>query len=147
MINGSPLGYFSNSRGLRQGDPISPYLFVLVMEFWSIQMDMAIASGELQPLKRGMSIPVFHLLFADDMLLFFKASKKSFSTINGLLAKLALNTGLSINRDKSKLFLSKGCRDKEDPSELIQIPAGNFPVTYLGLPLSHNYLKAKDCNR
>ena len=61
MINGSSSSYFSSSRGIRQGDPISPY--IMVMEFWTIHMNLAIASGALQPLKRDMH-SWFHICYS-----------------------------------------------------------------------------------
>jgi len=92
-----------------------------------------------------MPVIVSHLISADDMLIFCKAHEKSFTIINTFLDNLAMNTGLTINRGKSKLFLSKGCKEKEQLADLLQIPIGSLPVRYLGLPLSHNYLKAEDC--
>ena len=56
-----------------------------------------------------------------------------------------MNTRLSITRGRVNFFLSKGCKDKEKLVDLIHIPIGCSPDKYLGLPLSQNYLKAKDC--
>jgi len=72
MLDGSPSGYFKSNRGIRQGDPLSPYLFVLVMEFWSISMDIGLASGNIKPMRRNDGLVISHLLFADDMLVFCK---------------------------------------------------------------------------
>ena len=138
LINGSPVGYFGSSRGIRKDNPISPYIFVIIMEFWTVQMDLAIASGTLQPPKREMPVVVSHLIFEDDMLIFCKANKKSFNTINSLLDSLAMNNSLTINREKRKLFLSKVCKEREKLADLIQIPVGCFPVRHLGRPLSQN---------
>ena len=54
MVNGNPIGFFQSLRGLRQGDPLSPYLFVVVMEAFSCLLKRAIAGGFLSPcLIRG----------------------------------------------------------------------------------------------
>jgi len=76
MLNGTPNGYFKSNREIRHGDPLSPYLFVLVTEFWSITLDIVYAPGSIKPIKRIDSM-VSHLLFADDMLLFCTGDEKS----------------------------------------------------------------------
>ena len=50
LVNGSPTGFFQSSRDLRQGDPLSPYLFVVVMEAFSCMLKKAVAEGFLTPL-------------------------------------------------------------------------------------------------
>ena len=62
MVKGSPTGFFKGNKGIRQGDPISPYIFVLVMEFWTIQMDISAALGNFQPIKKGMQNYLSHTL-------------------------------------------------------------------------------------
>ena len=64
-----PLLAIRSNRGIRKGDPLAPYLFVLVMKFWSITMDIVLASGNIKPLRRNDKLVVSHLLFADDMLI------------------------------------------------------------------------------
>jgi hypothetical protein len=144
IIDGSPAGFSYTNRGIRQGDPLSPYLFVIVMEFWSICMDLAVAKGTIEPLKRGVPNQISHLLFADDMLVFCRANKKSFRELNKLFALLQLNTGLSINKEKTKVFFSKGCKRKAELASILGCTLGTMPVKYLGMPLSINYVKPKD---
>ena len=71
--------FFNSSRGLRQGDPLSPYLFVIVMEALSKLLDRAVEGGFLLGCnmvgKGGVGVKISHLLFVDDTLIFCKASK------------------------------------------------------------------------
>ena len=77
-MNGTPLGFFQSFRGLRQGDPLSPYLFVLAMEALSCLLRRAREGGYLTDFKvngkGGEGLEVTHLLFADDTLVFCEAS-------------------------------------------------------------------------
>lgn len=64
IFNGIKLNPFKPSRGVRQGDPISPYIFILAMEYLSIQIQQAIKLGNLKPFKIGtQGLKVSHLLF------------------------------------------------------------------------------------
>ena len=72
LVNGSPNGFFSNSKGLRQGDPLSPLLFVFVMEALSRIISVVVHGGLLEGFTVGNST-FSHLLFADDTLIFCNA--------------------------------------------------------------------------
>lgn len=77
MVNGSPSGFFSSSRGLRQGDPLSPLLFVVVMEALSEMITTTVDRGLLLGFSVGFRLPVVnisHLLFANDTLVFCEAN-------------------------------------------------------------------------
>ena len=71
LINGTPHGFLGSSRGLRQGNPLSPLLFVLVMEAVGRMLDKAVHEGRLSGFNVGASVDrslmVFHPLFADDI--------------------------------------------------------------------------------
>ena len=79
LVNGGPTGFFQSSRGLRQGDTLSPYLFIVVMEAFSCLMKRAVAGGFLTPCmvqgRRGEAVQISHLLFADDTLIFYEAKE------------------------------------------------------------------------
>ena len=75
------------------------------------------------------------------MLVFLKANKLSLLTLCTLLEELKLNTGLTINIQKSKIYFSKGCSCREELKAIIGFPEGLLPTKYLGMPLSEKYLK------
>ena len=74
LVNGTPTEFFSTFKGLRQEDPLSPYLFVLIMEAFSCLISRAEEKGFIRGFKvmgrRGVGASISHLLFADDTLLF-----------------------------------------------------------------------------
>ena len=78
LINGSPAGFFPSSRGLRQGDPLFPYLFVIGMEALSCMINRAVdgnyISGRRVAIGRGEDMSISHLLYADDTLIFCEAN-------------------------------------------------------------------------
>jgi len=81
MMNGSPTGFFLSNRGIRQGDCLSPYIFVMVMEFFSIHMEVALACGDIKPVRRRGSQVVSHLLYANDMLIFSREMQTHFKLL------------------------------------------------------------------
>jgi hypothetical protein len=87
LINGSPTNPIHPSRGIRQGDPLSPYLFLLCANVLSCALLKQEQIGNLKGLKIGrVAHPLSHLLFADDSFLFFKIDNKAPSIIQQTLA-------------------------------------------------------------
>jgi hypothetical protein len=73
-LNGSLVGYFQGKKSLSQGDPVSPYLFVLAMEILSrLLEDMAVANPRFSFHPRCSSLKLTHLCFADNLLIFFSS--------------------------------------------------------------------------
>jgi len=81
---------------------------------------------------------ITHLLFADDLLIFSKGDLSSLKKIDRILELLVENTGLSINREKRKIFFGKGCLKKEKLKNAVGMAEGRLPMKYLGIPLSIN---------
>ncbi|CAL1374667.1 unnamed protein product [Linum trigynum] len=112
LMNGSPTEKFQPSRGIRQGDPISPLLFILMSNALSFLIDKAVDKGEIQGIKLNPNCPrISHCLFADDTVIFGKASVKEVDHIQRILMNYGGITGQEINADKSSIFFSKNTPD------------------------------------
>jgi hypothetical protein len=107
LVNGDPKGFFHPSRGLRQGDPISPYLFLLCAEGLQALLASAASSNQIQGLSISCGGPVLtHLFFADDSVLFCRATLSNCHAIQEILRKYERVSGQQINHDKTTLFFS-----------------------------------------
>ena len=139
LINGSPAGFFQGTRGLRQGDPISPYLYVLGMEALSCLINKAVRGGFLSGCRLrgrgGNGIQVSHLLFADDTLVFCKDSQDQMAVLSWLLMWFETISGLNINLEKSEILPVGRVKNVEVLASELGCKVGSLPSTYLGLPL------------
>ncbi|XP_072063929.1 uncharacterized protein [Arachis hypogaea] len=105
LINGSPSKPFKMERELRQGDPLSPFLFVLVIDVLHRMVGEAVRNGRISPLLVGRdNIELSHLQFADDTMLFCPQDTETVLNYKRLLRCFELMSGLSINYDKSSLI-------------------------------------------
>ena len=115
--NGTKLNDFEPSRGLRQGDPMSPYLFVLCMEKLSVMINNKVAEGLWKPIRICRTGPgISHLLFADDVLLFCNGKKSQVRLVMEIMQNFCNMSGLSINLEKSKAMASKGLSSRKKTS-------------------------------
>ena len=107
LINGSPCGFFGSTRGLRQGDPLSPLLFVLVIDALGRMSDKAVLEGHLFGFSvgslEGRSLAVSHLLFGDDTLIFCEANLDHILILRLILIWFEAMLGLKINLGKSEI--------------------------------------------
>jgi hypothetical protein len=85
LINGEPSSFFRIERGLRQGCPLSPLLFILTMEGLSLLLKKSQAEGKITGIKVSRLVKIIHLLFADDVLIMTKDNLQEWHEINDLL--------------------------------------------------------------
>lgn len=110
LVEGSPTKIVKLQRGLRQGDPLSPLLFVIVIEYLSRLINQAMNNRKIDLYKsRGMAVES-HLAYADDVTFFCRASAKTLTTLTDILAEFEAFSGLKINAGKARLSSPKGCR-------------------------------------
>ena len=101
LVNGTPSGFFQSSRGLRQGDLLSPYLFVLAMEALSCILERARESGFLSGFKvlgrnAEEGLEISHLLFVDDTFVFCEVMSSQMTYLSWLLMWFEVISGLKI---------------------------------------------------
>ncbi|KAL2248032.1 UNVERIFIED_CONTAM: hypothetical protein Sindi_2655500 [Sesamum indicum] len=107
-LNGTPHGFFAGARGLRQGDPLSPFLFVLVLEVPHIcYMQLIEQDMEFKYHWKCEPARVFQLGFADDLLLFCRADLDSVRVLKVGLDRFAEWSGLRLNIQKSHIIISR----------------------------------------
>lgn len=105
-FNGTLLSAFAPTRGLRQGDPLSPFLFLFVADGLSLLLEEKVRQGAILPLHVCRRAPgISHLLFADDTLLFFEAVKEQTVAIKQVLNDFAASTGQLINPSNAQSCL------------------------------------------
>ena len=143
LINGSLCGFFGNTRGLRQGDLLSPLLFVLVMEALGRMLDKAVHEGRMSGFSvgnlEGRSMAVSHLLFANDTLIFYEANLDQFLILRMILIWFEAVSGLKINLGKSE-FVPVGVVHNIDLFLVfLGCKQGSLPMKYLGLPLGAKF--------
>jgi len=107
LVNGMQVGPIVPSRGLRQGDPLSPYLFILCAEGLSALIQDAEGRSDISGTRICNGAPIVsHLLFADDCFLFFKAQESEAMHMKNILATYEAASGQLINLEKSEMFCS-----------------------------------------
>ena len=143
LINGTPHGFFGSSRGLRQGNPLSPLLFVLVMEAISRMLDKAVHEGRLSGFNVGASanrsLMVSHLLFADDSLIFCDANIDHMLILRMVLIWFKAVSGLKVNLGKFELVAVGVVHNMDLLVAVLGCKQGSLPMKYLGLPLGAKF--------
>ncbi|XP_061367124.1 uncharacterized protein LOC133310245 [Gastrolobium bilobum] len=114
LWNGVRTDSFLPQRGIRQGDPLSPYIFVLCLEKLTHLILDEVGSGAWVPLKAGRSgPPISHIMFADDIILFGEASLSQLNCITSCLDRFSKMSGQCVSFEKSCIYFSKNVKREE----------------------------------
>ena len=143
-INGESCGYFKGTRGLRQGDPLSPYLFVLTLEVFSQLLRKKYTDGSIGFHPQTRELEVTHLSFADDLMIFSDGTVNSVECIAETLEHFALWSGLRMNKSKTELYTAGLNNDETLHISRLGFNMGSVPIRYLGLPLMCRKLRMSD---
>ena len=146
IVNGSPSKEFNVPKGVRQGDPLSPFLFIIAMEGLNVAMKAAQDKG----LYKGVSIPncdhtLSHLFYADDTLFFGDWSKENIRNLARILRCFHLASGLKVNFTKSKVFgIGVNLEETMDWAGILGCVSGSLPFHYLGVLVGANMNRTKN---
>nr|GEV03585.1 RNA-directed DNA polymerase, eukaryota [Tanacetum cinerariifolium] len=137
LVNGSSTFEFQFHCGLKQGDPLAPYLFILVMESLHLSFARVVEAGIFKGLNLSNSLMVLHLFYADDAVFVREWSDSNLSCIMNVLHCFSLTSGLKINVHKSYLLwvgvsnaiidvvaASLGCSIMKTPFNYLEVPVG-----------------------
>nr|GEZ34034.1 RNA-directed DNA polymerase, eukaryota, reverse transcriptase zinc-binding domain protein [Tanacetum cinerariifolium] len=126
-----------NSRGLRQGDPLSPFLFILIMKGLHIAIKDATRSNLIKGVTIGNpGMRLLHFFYANDVVLVTEWNQVDMVNIIRLLNVFYLASGLRININKSNIYgIGVSNNDIEGIARITGCSAGSFPFTYLSLPI------------
>jgi hypothetical protein len=137
IVNGCPVGCIRPTRGLRQEDPLSPYLFILCAKVLSFKLYQAERNGYLDGVPTSPRGPrLNHLFFADDSLLFCKATLSDWQWMAFILEGYENASGQRLNRDKTVVFFSRNtCVEARALIlDMTGVPSSQMYDNYLGLP-------------
>lgn len=137
LLNGKQFGAMQPARGLRQGDPLSPYLFICCVEGFIKMVEKAVVEGRLHGVQVAPEAPVIsNLCFADDTVLFCRASLMEANEIIRILDRYAAASGQIIKLDKSIMTFSTGTPlvDRAAIKQLMGIQVVDKFDRYLGMP-------------
>ncbi|KAI0522770.1 hypothetical protein KFK09_005155 [Dendrobium nobile] len=138
-FNGALNGFFGSSSGLRQGYPLSPLLFCIVMDGFSCSLENGNAHF-IGPQMKNLSIT--HLLYADDVLVFGKASLSNAHTLAKAIYIFSNASGLFINQAKSSIIFSKNAANSSAICNCLGISTQSSFLKYLGIPIATGRLNS-----
>ena len=145
-LNGQQGNMFPGQRSLKQGDPLSPLLFVLTMEYLSRLFKKASSLLEFKYHHHCKKLRLTHLMFADDLIIFCKAHPKSLKILMEAFKEFTKCSGLKANLTKSQIVFGGDCHQvHHDCLRIIGFTEGQLPLKYLGIPITSSRLTKIEC--
>lgn len=137
LVNGIPSGEFKLERGFRQGDPLSPFLFLVVAEGLNVLTKRAIREGLLQAAQLGRDkVAISHIQYTDDTAFVVEGNKENAVALKWLLKNFELLSGLKVNFEKSSVFginIEEG--NLREIYDILGCRVGDGAIPYLGLSI------------
>jgi hypothetical protein len=137
LINGDPTDPFHPKRGIRQGDPLSPYLFILCAEILSGLIAKGQQDGKIHGINIASKAPsISHLLYADDSILFCRANPEEAQEIFNILNTYQAASGQRVNMEKSEMVFTPNTfiTIKQQVQAILPIKTSDSIKKYLGMP-------------
>ncbi|RHN60029.1 putative RNA-directed DNA polymerase [Medicago truncatula] len=141
LVNGSPTDELSLHRGLRQGDPLSPFLFLLAAEGFHVLMEALVVNNLFNGYKVGSHdvLGVSHLQFANDTIILCDKSWANIRALRAILLLFQELSGLKVNFSKSLLVgINVHGSLLAETATVLNCKVGSIPFLYLGLPIGGN---------
>nr|XP_016487427.1 PREDICTED: uncharacterized protein LOC107807533 [Nicotiana tabacum] len=138
IINGMRHGFFSSSQGLKQGDPLSPTLFIIAAEVLPRSLNSLYRNPNFTPFSMPPNIPrINHLAYADDIVIFYSGDSTSIKLVMNVIDNYERSSGQLVNRDKSYFLTAPNTATTRiyRIRKYSDFMDKNFPFTYLGCPL------------
>eukprot|EP00253_Pinus_taeda_P036591 PITA_36591 len=136
LINGIPTSTFRASRGIRQGDPLSPFLFIIMAEGLGRSIKNSIQSQVLKGISLHQTPTISHQQFVDDNMIFGYSSVQEARALNSLLLLFSKASGALINSVKSQIFFfNTHPTTQRAIARILGFPIASLPSKYLGAPL------------
>lgn len=140
LLNGGALEEFQPSRGIRQGDPLSPYIFIMGMDMLGYMIKDKCDSKLWDPVRASRGGLAFsHLFFVDDLVLFGKADMKNCQNIKDALDSFCVLSRQRVSSSKSRVYFSPNVNssDRENLCTCLGLHSTPNLGKYLGFPLKH----------
>ncbi|KAL0387618.1 UNVERIFIED_CONTAM: hypothetical protein Sradi_2643600 [Sesamum radiatum] len=137
LVNGEHAGCFHSTRGLRQGDPLSPALFVLAVDYLSRGLERLFAAHPTMFYQAPGLIRVSHLAYADDLMIFTTTCRQKMELLRDFLRAYERVLGQLINGSKSSFIVGRQASSQQTQAvqDVLGYQLKHLPVTYLGVPL------------